>query len=92
MACRFELEVPADPATLFDRVKREIEAHGGTVSGNTTTMIVSVPTPIGPVQGTVRVVAPGRVAIEVTRKPLVVSCGMVRDKITQYVAQARQPG
>ncbi|MFN8622333.1 MAG: hypothetical protein U0869_16495 [Chloroflexota bacterium] len=81
-----------DPASLFERVKREIEAHGGTVTGNPTAMRVKVPTPIGSVEGNVDVVAPNRVSIEVTRKPLVVSCGMVRDKIKEYVDRGRAAG
>ena len=92
MACRFELQVPGDGAGLFERVKREVEAHGGTVSIDADTIHVRVPTPLGPVQAVARLGAPGRVSIEIVRKPMMVTCGMVRDRLGAFVAQDTQHG
>lgn len=92
MACRFEVPVPGEGTDLFERVRREVEAHGGTVEVTADTIHVNVPTPLGPVRATARLVAPDRVAIEIVRKPMMVTCGMVRDRLGAFLAQGGRHG
>ncbi len=88
MTCRDDLEIPVDPHALVGFLRREIEQHKGTISGDLDGFAVSVPTPLGTVGGYGRLVGPTLVSIEVTKTPRGVSCAMVRAKLVHHLTEA----
>lgn len=86
--CNYNFELPVDPIPLMAMVKQMIEANGGSVTGQIPNVAVSIPTPMGQVVGNCRLVGTSTVHLSVTKKPEVLSCAIVRDRIVGYLTEA----
>ena len=86
--CNYNFQLPVDPATLFQLFRQQIVDHGGVVTGEPPHIIVSVPTQVGRVEGKCQLVDDALVNIQITKKPDLVTCNMVRDNLVAYLTEA----
>ena len=86
--CNYNFRLPVDPATLFQLFRQQIVDHGGVVTGEPPHIIVSVPTQVGRVEGKCQLVDDALVNIQITKKPDLVTCNMVRDNLVAYLTEA----
>jgi hypothetical protein len=86
--CNYNFELPVDPIPLMALVKQMIEENGGAVTGQIPNVAVSFPTPVGLVAGKCKLVGTSTVHLTVTKKPEVLTCAMVRDRIVGYLTEA----
>lgn len=89
MACDpFDVVVPGDPSTLFDRVKAKVESQGGTVTGDASSGTISGHVPLfGDFQGSYTV-SGSTVTITVTKKPFLVSCSVIESGAGTFLSGA----
>jgi hypothetical protein len=87
-ACSYNFELPVDPMALLGMVARMITENGGHITGEVPNVSMSMPTAIGQVEGTCRLVSGSVVNLTVTKKPEILSCAMVRDKLVFYITEA----
>ncbi|MCA9952055.1 MAG: hypothetical protein KDE48_20535 [Anaerolineales bacterium] len=83
--CQFNFDLPIDPYLLMDMAKEAIVEHGGTVTGDLPEMMIAVPTPLGEFDGVCTLVAGFTIHVAVTRKPELVSCDLIRNKLVEYL-------
>jgi hypothetical protein len=88
MICSYNFEIPVDPIALMKMVKQVVVQSGGFVEGEIPNVSVRFTTVIGDVAGKCRLVEGSIVNIEVTQKPDVVTCTMVREKLVYYITEA----
>ena len=81
-------ELPVDPLPLMEMALRLIEENGGAVTGELPDVAVSIPTSVGQVEGRCTLVEGALVNIQVVKKPKIVTCAMVRDKLVEYLSDA----
>lgn len=86
--CNYNFELPVNPIPLMAMVKQMIEENGGLVTGQIPDVSVSFPTPLGQVAGRCRVMNGNIVQLTVTKKPEVLTCTMVRDRLVTYITEA----
>ena len=86
--CNYNFDLPIDPLLLMPMVQQMIEENGGTVSGQMPHMAVSFKTPMGPVAGSCRHVGGSLISLTVTKKPEVLTCKMVRERLITYISEA----
>jgi hypothetical protein len=87
-ACSYNFELPVDPIALLGMVARMITENGGRITGDVPDVSMSMPTPIGQVEGTCRLLSGSVVNLTVTKKPDILTCAMVRDKLVFYITEA----
>jgi len=88
MPCSYNFNIPVDPIELMKMVRGLVLQNGGVVIGEIPNVHVTFPTAIGPVGGSCRLVEGNVVNIEVTKKPEIVTCAMVREKLVYYITEA----
>ncbi len=81
MLCSFKFDIPVDPIPLMEMVRQMIVESGGTVTGKVPDVSILVPTALGPVEGSCRLISKSVVNIQVDRMPEFVSCNAVREKL-----------
>lgn len=86
--CNYNFELPVEPIPLMEMVRQMIIKNGGTVTGEIPDVSVTFPTPMGPVAGSCRIVSGNTVNLTVTKKPEVLTCAMVRDRLVALIVEA----
>jgi hypothetical protein len=86
--CNYNFELPVDPVPLMAMVQQMIEENGGRVTGQLPNVSMSIPTPLGLVAGNCHLVNINTVHLKVTKKPEVLTCAMVRDRLVGYIVEA----
>lgn len=86
--CNYNFQLPVDPMTLFQMFRQQIVDNGGVVTGELPNVLVSVPTQVGRVEGKCQLVGEALVNIQITKKPDLVTCNMVRDNLVAYLSEA----
>ena len=86
--CNYNFQLPVDPGILFQTFRQQIVDNGGVVTGEFPTVTVSVPTQVGRVEGKCHLVGDAMVNIQITKKPDLVTCNMVRDNLVAYLTVA----
>ena len=82
--CNFSIPFNGTQDEFFDRMKAKIEQGGGAISGNTAKADFSISTPIGSIKGFFGLTN-GQCNIEVTQKPMLLSCSGIKDFIEKQV-------
>ena len=72
----------------MERVLRMIDESGGTVTGTLPSVTVSIPTALGRVEGTCKLVKDRLVNVRVTKKPDLMTCRMVRERLIFILSEA----
>ena len=85
--CSFSFEFPISAEDLVRRVDEAIEKAGGELSGDSSEGAYYIPTPIGPITGTYTVTGQ-TIQIEVTQKPVILTCNMIGGKLNDIVRRA----
>ena len=85
--CSFSYEFPISAEDLVRRVDEAIEKAGGEFSGDSSDGAYYIPTPIGPIMGTYTVTGQ-TIQIEVTQKPVILTCNMIGSKLSDIVRRA----
>ena len=75
--CNYDFNVPVDA-----------EEHGGKTEGQNSHVAFSIPTPVGDLDGTCQVKEPKVISIQVSNKPDLVSCRLIREKLVIYLTEA----
>ena len=86
--CNYNFELPVDPIGLMEMVRQMVIDSGGTVTGQIPNVMVTFPTPMGQVAGSCRIVAGSTVNLTVTKKPEVLTCSMVRERLVALIVEA----
>lgn len=86
--CNYNFELPVDPVPLMAMVTQMIEENGGRVTGQLPEVSVFIPTPLGQVAGNCQLMGNNTVHLKVTKKPDVLTCAMVRDRLIGYITEA----
>jgi hypothetical protein len=85
--CSFSFEFPISAQDLVRRVDEAIGNAGGEFSGDSKQGAYYVPTPVGPIMGTYAVTGQ-TIQIDVTQKPIVLTCNMIGNKLKDIVRRA----
>jgi hypothetical protein len=85
--CSFSFEFPITAEELVRRVDEAIENAGGEFSGDSLGGAYYIPTPIGPIMGTY-IVTGQTIQIDVTQKPVILTCNMIGGKLSDIVRRA----
>ena len=72
----------------MEMVRQTVIENGGTVTGQIPNVTVTFPTPMGQVAGSCRIVADSTVNLTVTKKPEVLTCAMVRERLVALIVEA----
>ena len=86
--CNYNFELPVEPIPLMEMVKQMVIKNGGTVTGEIPNVTVMFPTPMGQVAGSCRIVSGNTVNLTVTKKPEVLTCAMVRERLVALIIEA----
>ena len=87
-ACSFSYPLQGDPQAAFDQARREIMRQGGTVTGTATRGTARVPSPVGAISMAYTVQG-SQLAIDVTDKPWLASCGQIDTALGKAIAASR---
>lgn len=90
MACSFTLPLSGTPEEVFPAARAAILKEGGSVDGTSRSGSATLPTPVGEVSVNYKITE-GALAIVVTDKPLLVSCGQIQDGFRKAIAHAPVP-
>ena len=82
------MKQPAYFRARINTIRQLIEENGGIVTGQVPNFSVSIPTPVGQVAGSCRLVEGSLVNLTVTKKPEFMTCTMVRDKLVFFITEA----
>jgi hypothetical protein len=82
--CHFEIEFPESPQELLATAKASIKAAHGTFTGDTKEGHFHVPVGIGDIEGRYTI-ADGVITIDITKKPLIVTCGVIESRLRSYL-------
>jgi len=88
IVCQYNFELPLDPLPLMAMARQAIIENGGVATGQLPRVFLSIPTPFGRFDGVCTLVSASVVNIAVTKKPDIVSCTMIRDKLTFFLTEA----
>lgn len=86
--CNYNFELPVEPIPLMEMVRQMVIKNGGTVTGEIPDVTVTFPTPMGQVAGKCRLVSGYTVNLTVTKKPEVLTCAMVRERLVALIIEA----
>lgn len=85
MSCEFSLDLEGDVDALFERARQGIQSMGGSIDGDRKAGSFRASTPIGAIAG--RYTMSGKtVRFVVEKKPMLVSCAMIEQKLREAVA------
>lgn len=87
IVCQFNFVLPIEPQSLMKMTRQVIVENGGTVTGDLPLIKVTVPSPLGNIDAVCKLIADSTINIAVTRKPELVSCDVIRDKLVAYLKQ-----
>jgi hypothetical protein len=85
--CSFSYEFPISAEELVRRVDEAIVNAGGEFDGDSTEGAYYVPTPVGAIMGTY-IVTGQTIQIDVTQKPVILTCNMIGGKLSDIVRRA----
>lgn len=83
--CSFGIAYAGSADELVTKAKSMIEGAGGSFSGNTENGSYTVRLPLGEVRGDYRV-EPGRLAFQITKKPMMVPCAAIETFLKSKLA------
>ena len=86
--CNYNFNLPVDAESLVVLARQAIEEHGGNTADQDGHVSFTIPTPVGRLDGTCQVLEPQVISIQVTNKPDLVSCRLVREKLVIYLSEA----
>ena len=86
--CSFSFEFPVSAEELVRRVGGAVRSAGGKFSGDTAEGHYAIETPVGPIAGAYSV-SGQTIQIDVTDKPIILPCSLIRSKLNEFVQQAR---
>lgn len=86
--CNFNFNLPVEPAPLLAMVARKVEEYGGVVKGDAPNISISIPSQVGRLEGRCKAVGGNTVNIVVTKKPDVITCNMVRERLVFFITEA----
>ncbi len=86
MACEFSIPFQQSAKELVNKARESISNAGGVFDGTTEAGTFNLQTPLGAVTGNYTI-ADGNISIVIGKKPLVVSCGLIRSTLQNYLAQ-----
>jgi hypothetical protein len=86
--CNYNFNLPIDPAALFATAQSAIVARGGNATQKGSKVLFSIPTPLGQIDGICTLVEQATLNITVTKKPDIVPCALIREKLVSYLTQA----
>jgi hypothetical protein len=81
LICKYNFELPIDPLALVEMARDVLIEHGGTIIGDLPNATILVPTHLGQFEGTCSLVSDSTLHIEVTRKPDLITCPMIREQL-----------
>lgn len=82
--CHFEIEFPESPNEMLATAKSSIKGAHGTFHGDTSGGHFTVPVGIGDIEGSYTL-AEGKITIDITKKPLLISCKVIENKLRSYL-------
>lgn len=88
--CQYNFELPLDPYQLMPLANQAITDHGGTVTGELPEVSIRIPLPIGHIEGACKLVSDNTIHVAVTKKPELITCDMIRDKLVEYLKEGVQ--
>ncbi len=83
--CEFSFDTAADAGSLIAKARTAITGIGGELNGNDTEGTFKIPTPLGTVKGNY-IVSTGSVKLSITDKPMLIGCGVIEEKLRDYMA------
>lgn len=87
MLCQYRFELPVDPLAILEMAQQAIIANGGMVTGELPNLAICIPTHLGQIEGTCRLVSDSTLHVAVLRKPELVTCHMIRDNLVLYLKE-----
>jgi hypothetical protein len=87
MICQYNFVLPVDPLPLIEMTRNLILENGGTVTGENPVYIVSMPSPFGQFNAVCKLLSDSEINISVTKKPELVSCDLIRDKLIFFIKE-----
>ena len=87
MVCQYKFVLPVDPLPLIEMTRHLILENGGSVRGEIPEYLVSIPSPFGQFDAVCKVLSDSEISIVVTKKPELVSCNMIRDKLIFFIKE-----
>ena len=82
--CQFNIPFTGSPDSLVQRARKEIQAAGGSFSGDESQGGFQAKTPLGSIQGTYRVLDQ-QIALAITKKPFLISCSRIQKQLEQVM-------
>jgi hypothetical protein len=86
--CSFRFDFPMSAEGLIRRVGDAVRSAGGSFAGDAAEGHYTVSTPIGPIAGTYSV-SGQTIKIDVTDKPIILSCKLIEKKLNEFIQRAR---
>jgi hypothetical protein len=83
--CNFKIAFTKSPEELLGVAKKAIESHKGTFKGDFDSGHFTIPIGIGDINGTYTV-ADSKISIDITKKPLLVTCKMIENRLRGYLS------
>ena len=74
--CTFKIRFQGNPVAVMERAKEVIEGDGGSFSVSDSSVVFSVRTPVGHVDGTCVWTDASTIGVTITRKPFLVPCSV----------------
>ena len=87
--CNFTFVFNESAHEFTEKAKHAINQANGSLSGNISSGIFSVPTPVGPVKGDY-FISGKKIDIAITHKPVLLSCRLIENKLKAYLAQMQK--
>lgn len=85
MSCICSKNFTGSATDLYNSIKTQIEANGGTITGDDTAGNFSVLTPIGTVGGSYTITGT-QISIQISKKPVLVGCTAICNYIDDHLA------
>ena len=83
--CKFDITFNNSAAELVEKAKQSITNAGGEVTGDLTSGVFTIPSPLGKISGAYTIVQ--QVAsFHILEKPLFVGCGLIESTINKYLS------
>ncbi len=86
--CNFKIPFPESSEELLIIAHKSIAEHKGIFEGDTKSGHFSIPIGIGHIEGNYTI-ANSEISIDVTKKPMLVSCKMIEKRLTEYLEPPR---